>query len=147
MPNSNTLFIGSVPPGTKDREATDESDPAEDESDEAGDEDSETATDDAIDDARRGGAWIVGPKQPAPALIDTDRTHPLMRYIEMGNVRIAEAVPLKPPPGGNSLIDTDIGTTFAIAPRKSFEDAVLGFEIVGRDEDGTGRFAAAFRCL
>ena len=141
MPNSNTLFIGTLPPGTMDREAVaaeeaaeEPTPPAEETTD--GETHAEDPSSETIDDVRRAGVWLVGPKQPAPAVIDTDRTHPLMRYIEMGNVRVAEAVPLQPPPGGSNLIDTDIGTTFAIAPRKSFEDAVLGFEIVGTDEEG-----------
>ena len=146
MPNANTLFIGALPPGTKTKEEIEAEAPAADAGDEAagGDaaddetatEEGEAASGDAVDAARQQGAWIVGPAQPAPAVIDTDRTHPLMRYIELGNVRIAEAVPLTPPPGAAALIDADIGTIFAIAPRKSFEDAILGFEIVGENEDG-----------
>ena len=60
-----------------------------------------------------------------------------MQFIEMGNVDIAEAIPLHPPPGSVVLIDsslvqeeTEHAAIFAIAPRDSFEDAVLGMDIV-----------------
>lgn len=82
-------------------------------------------------------SWKAGDKQGVPQIIDTDRAHPLMQYLEFGNVNIAEARPLEPPPGATILIDSDLawdqtehGAIFAIAPRSGFEDAVLGFEIV-----------------
>jgi len=136
MPAANTLFIGSPPPGTRRIENADAEDGSAEGDAEEIEDGEEAAASDALEAARRRGVWLAGPKQPAPAVIDVDRTHPLMRYIELGNVRIAEATPLKAPPGGNNLIDADIGTIFAIAPRKSFEDAVLGFEIVGVTEQG-----------
>jgi hypothetical protein len=78
-----------------------------------------------------GDAWIADAKVDIPQIIDTDRSHPLMNLIEMGNVLIYEGTPLKPPPGSTVLIDTNAGPMFAIGPREGFEDAVLGFEIVG----------------
>ena len=82
-------------------------------------------------------SWSAGEKQGLPQIIDTDRAHPLMQFIEMGNVDIAEAIPLHPPPGSVVLIDsslvqeeTEHAAIFAIAPRDSFEDAVLGMDIV-----------------
>jgi hypothetical protein len=92
MPQSNTLFVGTLPPGD---------------------------------------LWKADAKVDVPQIIDTDRSHPLMNLIEMGNVLIYEGTPLKPPPGSTVLIDTNAGPLFAIGPREGFEDAVLGFEIVG----------------
>ncbi len=139
MPSSNTLFIGTVPPGTEvvdpTKEPAEDVVPAEEPADNK-DEEGEAASGDEDEEQRGVGIWQVGPKQPSPLVIDVDRAHPLMRYIELGNVRIAEATPLSAPPGGTNLIDADIGTIFAIAPRKSFEDAVLGFAIVASDEKG-----------
>ncbi|HPM83137.1 MAG TPA: BatA and WFA domain-containing protein [Candidatus Anammoximicrobium sp.] len=80
--------------------------------------------------------WSQGPKTVRPIVIDTDRVHPLMQYIEMGDVLIVEGTPLKTPTGGSALIDADIGPVYAIAPREGFEDAVLGFEILGPDDKG-----------
>lgn len=80
--------------------------------------------------------WSQGAKTVRPIVIDTDRVHPLMQYIEMGDVLIVEGAPLKAPTGGTALIDADIGPVYAIAPREGFEDAVLGFEILGADDKG-----------
>jgi hypothetical protein len=80
--------------------------------------------------------WSQGPKTIRPIVIDTDRVHPLMQYIELGDVLVVEGGSLKTPPGGSALIDADIGPVFAIAPRGGFEDAALGFEILGPDGQG-----------
>jgi len=72
-----------------------------------------------------------------PQIIDWQRSHPLMNLIEMGNVQIVDTLLTKPPLGGGVLIDSTKGPIFAIAPRDRYEDAVLGFEIVGQEKDGT----------
>jgi len=85
--------------------------------------------------------WKAGEASDVPQIIDVDRAHPLMRFIELGNVIIAEGRPITPPQGGNVLIDADVGALLAIAPRAGFEDAVLGFEILGVDEETGDRYA------
>jgi hypothetical protein len=80
--------------------------------------------------------WSQGSKTTRPLIIDTDRVHPLMQYLELGDVLVVEGTPLKTPPGGAALIDADIGPLFAIAPRQGFEDAALGWEILGADDQG-----------
>ncbi len=87
-----------------------------------------------------GTSWTAGPKIPAPQIIDVETAHPLMQLIDLGNVKFAEGIALKPPAGGTVLIDSHAGPLLAIAPRDGFEDAVLGAEIVGFDEKGE-RFA------
>ena len=49
---------------------------------------------------------------------------------------IVDSLIVRPPSGGKVLIDSTKGPLLAIAPRDSYEDAVLGFEIVGHDADG-----------
>ena len=81
--------------------------------------------------------WQAGQARMAPQIIDIDQAHPLMQLMEMGDLRwIVQAVPLQAPAGGDVLIDSDVGPLLAIAPREGFEDAVLGFEIFGTDEQG-----------
>ena len=82
-------------------------------------------------------SWTAGRVQSPVSIIDTDRTHPLMQFIEMGNVEVVEATPVSPPRGGTVLIDSDLvqenathAALFAIAPRERFEDAVLGFRLI-----------------
>jgi hypothetical protein len=81
--------------------------------------------------------WAAGEVQNIPQIIDVDRVHPLMQFVEMGNVEIVECTPLQVPKGGTVLIDSDLGTLLAVAPREGFEDAVLGFEILGDGEFNT----------
>ncbi|HUY34310.1 MAG TPA: BatA and WFA domain-containing protein [Pirellulales bacterium] len=77
-----------------------------------------------------GGDWKADAKVDVPQIIDVDHAHPLMHIVAMGDVLIVEGTPLFPPSGGTTLIDTQAGAMFAIAPREGYEDAVLGFTIV-----------------
>ena len=75
-------------------------------------------------------------KIDGPQIMDTDRAHPLMQLVNMGDVAIAESYEVPLPPGGAALIDSTAGTICVIAPREGFEDLILGFDLVGQDEDG-----------
>lgn len=78
--------------------------------------------------------WQAEAAAQVPQIIDIDRAHPLMHFLELGDVLVAEARPLKPPPGGSVLLHSSGGPLMAIAPRQTFEDAVLGFELYGGNE-------------
>ncbi|MBX9789142.1 MAG: VWA domain-containing protein [Pirellulales bacterium] len=73
--------------------------------------------------------WKVEAVADVPQIIDTDRAHPLMQLLELGDVLVREATPLVPPPGGTVLMHSSAGPLLAIAPRQSYEDAVLAFPI------------------
>ncbi len=75
-----------------------------------------------------------------PQIIDWDRSHPLLNLIELGNLAIVDSYVVRPPAGGRVLVDSTIGPIMAIAPRDRYEDTVLGFEIVGRTEEGATAF-------
>jgi hypothetical protein len=82
--------------------------------------------------------WEAQEKVAVPQIITTESSHPLMNLVEMGDVLIVEATPLKPPQGaGRGLIESTAGPIFAIAPRGAYEDAVLGFEIEGSEDAAT----------
>ncbi len=83
-------------------------------------------------------SWAAATDAPteAPQIIDVEVTHPLMQLIDLGNVRFAEGTILKAPRGSTPLITTTAGPLFVIAPRGAFEDAILGAEIVGTNEQG-----------
>ncbi len=118
MPRANAMFIGRLPPGPVWR-----------------------GEPEAANDAK------TGPDAPAaddkeaiavePQIIDWDRAHPLLASVELGNVDIADSLILHPPPGATVLIDSTAGPIAAIAPRDAYQDAVLGFEIVGQAADGS----------
>jgi hypothetical protein len=128
LPRANTLFIGRVPPspdvgakveGTSDNKEASTEKPAT----------TETSPGTKW--------WSLGDPVVYPQIIDLDRQHPLMQWVfDLGDVDIAEARPVTPPPGGTRLLDSNKGTLLAIAPREGFEDAVLGFEIYSTDPNG-----------
>jgi len=115
MPRSNTVFVGRLPSASTWRQSHD----ANDNIDEEGNEE------------HAGAALVV-----APQIIDWDRASPLLANVELGDVEIADSLVVRPPPGGTVLIETTAGPIAAIAPRENYQDAVLGFEIVGRDAAG-----------
>jgi hypothetical protein len=80
-----------------------------------------------------GDDWKAGELQGPPLIIDSDRVHPLMQFLEVGNLRILEGFPIDPPAGSTVLVDSDIGPLVVIGPREGFEDVVIGFEIFSSD--------------
>lgn len=70
-------------------------------------------------------------------LIDIDRTHPLMRFLELYSLQIVEGRPLVPPAGAVDLLTADSGPMMVLAPRTGYQDLVIGFEILSTVEDGT----------
>lgn len=81
--------------------------------------------------------WSAGEPQGPVFIVDTDRVHPLMQFLELGKLRIYEGFAVDPPEGATVLIDSQLGSLFCIAPRQGFEDAVLGMTIRGVKEDGS----------
>lgn len=120
MPRANTMFIGRLPPGPSWRGSS------------ASDADKKDAT-----DTKAGAADDKQDLAVSPQIIDWDRSHPLLASVELGNVDIADSLVLRPPPGATVLIDSTAGAIAAIAPRDAYQDAVLGFEIVGQAADGS----------
>ncbi|HUE69287.1 MAG TPA: VWA domain-containing protein [Pirellulaceae bacterium] len=83
-----------------------------------------------------GDAWKAAEKQGPPFLTDIDQVHPLTQQMKMDNVKVAEGTPLAGPPGTTILLDYDVGPLYAVAPRAGYEDAVLGFPIIGINAEG-----------
>ncbi|MCO8124341.1 BatA and WFA domain-containing protein [Stieleria sp. TO1_6] len=79
-------------------------------------------------------SWASEPGQTI--LVDVDRTHPIMQYLELFSLLIFEGRAVTGPPGTRELIGGDAGTVLALAPRDGFQDLVLGFEIVTTGDDG-----------
>jgi von Willebrand factor type A domain len=122
MPACNTLFIGRVPPGEVQAPTAEAATGGEGKAGEG----KPAAT----------AAWKAGEKQGLPIVIDVNQVHPLTQLVQMGNVKIGYATPLKGPPGTVTLIDSDAGALFCIGPRGGYEDAVLAFDIVTNDAEG-----------
>ncbi len=80
--------------------------------------------------------WRWATPESSVSLIDIERTHPLMRYLELFSLLIFSGRGIDGPPGTVELVGADVGAVLAIAPRAGFQDMVLGFEIISRDDDG-----------
>lgn len=115
LPRANVVFVGKLPPGAAWR----------------GGERSEDTNGETADEQDAADVPVAGPQ-----ILDWDRVSPLVAHLELGDVDLAESLVLQPPAGGDVLIESTIGPIAAIAPRDSYQDAVLGFEIVGLDADG-----------
>ena len=76
-PQTNALFIGTLPPGD---------------------------------------AWRQKDVVSVPQIIDINRAHPLMQWLDMSDVLVIEARPLVPPPGSTMLIESTEGPLVAVAP-------------------------------
>lgn len=130
LPQSNTLFIGSLPP----------LDPAN--AAKATPETTEEITADPKPVAGDGVAsqpqsdWGFGELQGPVVVLDVNRSNPMTQYLEMGSVGILEARTVRPPESGDILMISDAGPLFGIAPRGPFQDAVLGFSIVQATDQG-----------
>jgi hypothetical protein len=83
--------------------------------------------------------WSAGAQVDTPQIIDTEAAHPLLQWIDLGDVLLLEGTPLKPPQAGSVLVDSDAGPMMAIAPREEFEDVVLGFRLIDEVADEQGR--------
>lgn len=119
MPATNTFFVGSLPPNSS----------GENNTATANAEKSETG-----EQADRGWQWAT--EKGSVVLVDIDRTHPLMRYLELFSLLIFSGRGIDGPAGSLELIGSDIGAVLVLAPRDGFQDMVLGFEIISTDEDG-----------
>ena len=130
MPQSNTLFIGSLPPSDTSRSNAMSPVPKKDEPN--------TPTDEAANEVatKSRSEWTFGELQGPVIVLDVNRANPMTQYLEMGSVGIVEARTVKPPETGDILMIGDVGPLFAVAPRGPYQDAVLGFSIVQASDQG-----------
>jgi hypothetical protein len=83
-----------------------------------------------------GETWQLGPPVSPVFIIDTNRAHPILQYVDLGSVKIVEGQALQPPEGATSLIRSDGGVLMAVAPRGPYQDAVLGIALTKQGEGG-----------
>lgn len=129
MPRSNTLFIGTLPLDwrtTAQPEAASEEENDETAAAGAG-EGEATEGDEATGDSD--GDVVEIDRVNNPQIIDQAREHPLMAYVELGDIYIRASNIVPPALGGQVLVESTNGPIVSIAPREGFEDAVLGFEV------------------
>jgi hypothetical protein len=75
------------------------------------------------------GGWQASEPIGPLFVIDYQRDHPLLQYVDFGLLLIAEGVSLAAPGGAVDLIRTDEGVLMAIVPRARYQDAVIGLDL------------------
>lgn len=80
--------------------------------------------------------WTAGAMVSPVLPVDVERTHPLMRFLDLFSLKIVEGRPLEAPRGAVSLLTADSGPVLALAPRAGFQDLVMGFDILSETEQG-----------
>jgi hypothetical protein len=83
-----------------------------------------------------GDQWQAAEPSGPLFIIDTNRAHPMLQYVDMGTVRIVQGRALQLPPGGTELLRTDAGILLAVAPREAYQDAVLSMPLATRTDEG-----------
>ncbi|MFN3190869.1 MAG: vWA domain-containing protein [Aureliella sp.] len=69
-------------------------------------------------------------------VIDVNRSHPMLQYVDMESVRIVEGMGLELPEGGTELVRCDSGVLVGVAPRGAYQDAVIGMPFATQTDDG-----------
>ncbi|MEZ6134870.1 MAG: hypothetical protein R3C53_08175 [Pirellulaceae bacterium] len=128
MPEANTLFFGGLPPSPGDIVGADNnSEP----NNSAPNDTTSTAANQAIERA-----WRASQSADPPFIIDTNRAHPMLQYVDLGTVRIVQGTALQLPSGGTELVRSSSGILIGVAPRKAYQDAVVGMSLMRRTEEG-----------
>jgi hypothetical protein len=81
-------------------------------------------------------SWNWSEPQFPTAIIDFDRSHPVMYGIQLTQVMIVEGRGLTGPKGVQTLLESTYGSIMAVAPRSGFEDLVIAFPLQGTDAQG-----------
>ncbi len=110
MPRSNTLFIGTIPPTWLPAEKT----VAEVGTDELNDDESSQTTEPQIDRVNN------------PQIIDLAKEHPLMAYIELGDIYISASNIVPQVLGGTVLVESTDGPLLSVAPARDLRMPCLG---------------------
>ncbi|MCG8648225.1 MAG: BatA and WFA domain-containing protein [Pirellulales bacterium] len=140
MPLTNTFFIGALPPKTDAAESA--GDAAEPATSEAGTTEAAAGGPDSPGQRSPGQPvrdWAWATDRSSLALIDMDRSHPIMRFMEVFSLLIFDGRAIRGPSGSVELMGADIGPMLVLAPRDGFQDMVLGFEIISTDASGAAQ--------
>lgn len=122
MPPTNTFFIGALPPSRPGAESAPAATPEDGEGEK---------------DENKGWSWATD--EASVVLVDVDRTHPMMRYLELFSLLIFNGRAVNGPLGSSELVGADIGSMLVLAPRDGYQDMVLGFEIISSADDGSAQ--------
>ncbi|MBI4577830.1 MAG: VWA domain-containing protein [Planctomycetes bacterium] len=94
----------------------------------------------------------VGPAEPrpavrSPAILDWARDHPLLRFVDLGDVHLAAARPFVAGPRLRPLVTTDAGAVLVAMGRGDHEHWALGLDVYGSDWPLRASFPIFFKNL
>jgi hypothetical protein len=89
-----------------------------------------------LGDIPPGETWKASEPSGPVFVVDINRAHPMLQYVDMGTVRIVEGQALELPTGGTELLRSDTGILLGIAPRDAYQDAVLGMALMHETDEG-----------
>jgi hypothetical protein len=76
---------------------------------------------------------INAPDAEQPQILDWNRTHPLMRYVDLANVRLLRARMVTPAPWAQTLAETDAGPLIVAGERGANRSIYAGFATLESD--------------
>jgi hypothetical protein len=93
---------------------------------------------------QRGNYWLINTvpqddrlltqgRVAQPQVIDWKREHPLLRFVDLAELRIEEALVLKPQAGAQSLVDGDGYSLMSLIEQPSLRIVTLGFDLMQSD--------------
>jgi hypothetical protein len=86
-----------------------------------------------------GQQWQASGPQGPLFVIDVNRSHPLLQYVDLGTLLIAQGVSYQIPSGATELARTDAGILMAVAPRGAYQDAVIGMQLLQNNTNWINR--------
>lgn len=69
----------------------------------------------------------------SPQILDWSRTHPLMRFVDLANVRLLRAPVVAPAPWAQTLAETDAGPLIVAGERNDIRAVYVGFSLLQSD--------------
>lgn len=125
MPLTNTFFIGALPPA-----------PNNNGKQPGNGEQSEPVAEGTPSSDAASNQWAWASQSSPVVLVDMDRTHPMMRFLELFSLLVFSGRAVDGPTGSVELLGADVGPMLVLAPRDGYQDMVLGFEVVSSDGEG-----------
>jgi hypothetical protein len=68
-----------------------------------------------------------------PSILDWKRTHPVMRFVSLANVNVAEAATIAAPPWAETLVESDQGPILVAAETAARRVVIAGFSVFDTD--------------
>jgi Mg-chelatase subunit ChlD len=92
-----------------------------------------------LGNAPPGPQWQASEPTGPLFVIDMNRSHPLLQYVDLGTLLIAQGVSYQMPAGATELARTDAGVLIAVAPRGAYQDAVVGMQLLQNNTNWINR--------